>query len=100
MGIGRHNKPVTLFKTPETTPDSDGYFEALVPSAWWAAIEPLAPGTNGTHSITHLVTMRYHPQVGLDTCVFYGTRQLFVRGLQNVSEDDRELRLLCEEVLG
>jgi hypothetical protein len=34
-----------------------------------------------------------------DTRVVFGTRELFVKSLQNVDEQNVELRLLCEEVI-
>jgi hypothetical protein len=42
--------------------------------------------------------MRHHPQVSFNTRIRHEGRQLFVRGIQNVDEDDRYLVLLCEEV--
>jgi head-tail adaptor len=95
------NRPVTLAQSPVTTDDADGFFEPLTPSNWWAAIQPLPPATagDGTRVIASLVTMRYHPQVTVDTRVRYGTRDLFVKGVQNVNEEDREMVLYCEEVI-
>lgn len=110
MRVGRHNKPVTLWRSPQTSGDSDGFLEALSPSTWWAGIEPFAPGEGG-RTVQHVVTMRYHPQVSVDTVVIYldptrrteanltGSRQLFVRGFQNVGEQNAEMRLLAEEVI-
>ncbi len=43
--------------------------------------------------------MRYHPQVTIDTRILFGARQLFVKGVQNVGERNRELRCVCEEVI-
>ena len=96
-GVGRFNKWVTLSRAPQTSPDSNGWDETLVPSGGWASIQPFAPGSFDG-AITSTVTMRWHPQVGLDTKVTFETREFFVRGVQNVNEDDITMVLLCEEI--
>ncbi len=98
MIVGAMNKRVSLWKCPTTTPDDDGFFEELKPPLVWAQIQPFAPGGGEDRTTTHLVTIRYHPQVTVDTRVLYGTRQLFVRGVRNVDEDNVSMELLCEEV--
>jgi head-tail adaptor len=98
LAAGRLNKSVSLSRSPRTSGDSDGFFEALSPATVWAAIQPLSPSPDG-RTISSLVTIRYHDQVGVDTRVLFGTRELFVRSLQNVDEQNVELRLLCEEVI-
>jgi head-tail adaptor len=95
--VGRHNCRVTLWKGPTESNDADGFLEALSPPSWWCAIQPLPPQGDG-RTITSLVSGRYHPQVTVDTIIKYGTRELAVRGVQNVDERNRELRLLCDEV--
>jgi len=100
MRVGRLNKWVTLSRGPQKSPDNDGFFEDLVPPGCWAAIQPLPPGAGDlARTIQHQVTMRYHPQVSLDTRLLYGTRELFVRGFQTIDEDNVEMRLLCEEII-
>lgn len=96
-------KLVALSRSPQHTNDSDGFFESLSPATCWCAIQPLTAGDNA-RSLTHLVTMRWHPQVTMDTRLVYedpikGTRELFVRGFQNIDEQNVELRCLCEEVI-
>lgn len=98
MRAGRLNRWVTLSRSPQTSGDSDGFFEALDPAGVWAGIEPLSPSADG-RTIGHLVTMRFHEQVTMDTRILYGTRELFVKGFQDVNTDGVELRLLCEEVV-
>lgn len=98
MDLGRLNRYVTLSRSPKTSPDSDGFFEALVPALVPVAIEPLAPSGDGRTQL-HLVTLRYHPQVTMDTRIVYGTRELFVKGFMNVNEHGVEMRLLCEEII-
>lgn len=70
------------------------------PSPVWAAIEPSSPGTSITdRAVTHLVTVRYHAGITLDTMLLFGSRRLFVRGVQNLEERGIEMRLLCEEIV-
>jgi len=91
---------VTLSQAPTTSDDSDGFYSPLTPAAVWCSIEPTAPGTSdSTRTQTHFVTMRYHPQVTIDTRILFGSRQLFVKGVQNVGARNRELRCVCEEVI-
>jgi head-tail adaptor len=97
-GVLRHR--VSLANAPTTSGDADGFFEPCDPADVWCAIEPVAPGTSdGTRVQGHYVTMRYHPQITVETRLLFGTRELFVKGLQNIGERNRELRLYCEEVL-
>jgi head-tail adaptor len=98
MRVNHLNKWVTLSRAPQETDDNDGFFEPLNPPGVWAAIEPLAPIGDG-RTVQSLVTLRYHPQVSMDTRILYGTRELFVKGFQNVTERNVELRCLCEEVV-
>jgi head-tail adaptor len=94
------NKRVTLAKSPDETPDSDGFWEALTPEDWWCSIEPLEPSaTDGERTIAYRVVGRYHAQITVDTRIRYGSRDLFVKGVQNVGEANRELQLYCEEVV-
>jgi head-tail adaptor len=96
---GRHRKHVTLSRSPQSSPDSDGFFEALSPPDWWISIEPLDPSvSDGTRILSYRVKGRYRSDVTVDTRIVYGTRELFVKGVQNVSEQNAELVLYCEEV--
>ncbi len=107
MPAGRKNRLVSLARSPQTSGDSDGFFEALSPSTAWCAIQPLDPSSigDGTRLQVHRVTMRYHPQVTVDTRLVYADpvlnrdRELFVKGVQNLGDANRELVLFCEEVV-
>lgn len=101
MQPGKLNRWVTLWRGPITSNDSDGFFEALSPSGAWVSIEPLPPDSIGdaTRMLTHIVTMRFHDQITVDTRILYGERELFVKGVQNVNDANAELRLYCEEVI-
>lgn len=102
MRAGKLNKPVTLGNKPTVTNDADGFYEALSPESVMAAIVP--SGASDERTTTHAVTIRYHPQVSVDTRVLYfdpvknRNRELFVRQVVNVNEQNAELRLLCEEI--
>lgn len=104
MRPGLLDHKVSLSRCPQTTPDSDGFYEDLTPRDVWAAVVPAAPTDDGRR-ITHLVTLRYHPQVTMDTRIVYvdarlgRTREFFVRGVQHVNDRGAELRCLCEEVI-
>lgn len=104
MRAGPLNKWVTLFRNPATESEARG--AALSPPGVWCAIEPLPPGTSDTNrAITHLVRMRFHPDVTIDTEIDYDdgrrnvTRVLFVRGFQEVNEAGDEIALLAEEIV-
>ncbi len=106
MSNGQRNRYVTLARSPNTTPDSDGFFEALQPPDAWVSIEPQgASAEDGTRLQASRVTMRYHPQVTIDTRLVYSDpvllrdRELFVKSVQNVKDANRELVLFCEEVI-
>lgn len=99
MRPGKFDKFVTLSRAPQTPGDSDGFFEALSPATAWVALEPLQPfESDGTRTQGFYVSMRYHDGVTVDTRIVYGSREFYVKGVQNVNEKNRELRLYCEEV--
>lgn len=97
------NRHVRLWRSPQTSGDSDGFFEALTPHHVWAQIQPVAAGESERSSFQQVV-IRFHRQVTMDTRLTYDDlvlgrdRELFVRGVQNVDEANREMRLLCEEI--
>jgi head-tail adaptor len=106
MRAGRMNRLVTLSRAPQTTPDTDGFFETLTPSTAWCAIEPLdVTVSDGTRLQPHRITMRFHAQVTVDTRLVYEDpllrrdREFFVKGVQNLNDANRELVLFCEEVV-
>lgn len=102
MRAGSCNKWVTLDRWPATDTEPRG--TPLSPPGIWAAIEPLTPGGADNRTTTHVVRMRFHPEVTCDTRIQYAdarlgrTRDLFVRGVQTVNEDGDEMVLLAEEV--
>lgn len=100
MNAGKRRHLVTLANAPVTSGDADGFYEPLDPASVFVSIEPAAPGTSDSTRIqAHFVTMPYHPQVTVETRILFGTRELFVKGVQNVEERNRELRCYCEEAV-
>lgn len=98
MRPGRMNHQITLWQGPNVSATASQ--PALTPSTWWARIEPLDPTTSdGTRMQASRVTIRYHPQVTLDTFIRYGSRILLVKGVQNVDDANVEQILFCEEVI-
>ncbi len=102
MGINEHRKYVALARAPQTTNDSDGYWEPLNPANAWCSIQP-AFGQGDGRITEHLIEMRFHAQVTVDTRIVYTDpvlsrdRQFFVRGVQNIDEANDLIRLACEE---
>lgn len=106
MSVSQHNKWVTLSHCPQTDADAAVQnFTPLTPPGVWCAIQP-SYGTDG-RSTEHLVEMRFHPEVTIDTRIVYvdpnrpvdkRTRELFVRGVQNIDEANDLMRLTVEEI--
>lgn len=84
---------VDLDEIPDGTPTT------MVPARVPCAIRPAAPTAFDENKVTHIVEMRYHPQITFNTRITHRDRQLFVRGVQNVNERNEWLVLLCEEVV-
>ena len=78
-------------------------WHTLNPPGVWASIQPLSPSDDG-RSLHHAVTIRFHPEVGVDTRMTYvdpqgRTRYLFVQGIQDIGLQNVELRCVCDEVI-
>lgn len=95
MEVGLLQKRISLYES-RREPDGDPIGDPLSPPQVWAQIEN--QGLTEERTTTHLVTIRYHPQVTIDTVLVFNDRNLFVRSVQNVNEDNVEMRLLCEEI--
>lgn len=94
---------------PSRSADGDGgyteTFAAASPATSWCRIEPATPsnierlvGSTVEGKVTHLVTLPYHSGVTLRSRLTHESRYLFVRGIQNIDELDRQMMLACEEV--
>lgn len=79
-------------------PIEDGTPVVFAPDTVYAAVQPAAPSAFDEQKTTHIVTIRYHPQVTFNTRITHAGRHLYVRGIQNTDERNIELVLLCEEV--
>ncbi len=104
-GVGRYNKWVSLWQSPQVTDDADGFFEPLDPEGAWCSIRPTLSADGRTTSM--VIEMRHHPQVTVDTRIIYEdpdkpfgkrTREIFVKGVQNIDEMNDTLVLVCEEI--
>jgi len=102
MRAGPLRTLVALSRSPKHPDDDDGFFEPLSPPRMWAAIQPQGPMAD-SRNLSHLVTMRYHPGVTMDTRIVIGNgtaaRELFVRAVQVINDANVEMRLLCEEIV-
>jgi SPP1 family predicted phage head-tail adaptor len=48
---------------------------------------------------THVVTMRYHPQVTTDTQITYQGRTFYVKAVHNPDEKNEETIAVCQELM-
>lgn len=100
MQAGRRRHLVALANAPQTSGDSDGFYSPCTPATAFAAIEPVQPGSaDGTRIQGHYVLLPYQADVTIDTRILWGTRELFVKAVQNVENRNRELRCYCEEAI-
>lgn len=76
----------------------DGTPVVFNPSRMPVAIQPDPPTAFDEQKKGHTVWMRYHPQVTENTRLWHRNRQLAVRGIRNVDEQNQWLELRCEEV--
>ena len=102
---------VTLKNPGDPIPDGHGGFSYtyvdLTPATMYAAVQP-TPARNlerersdtSLATITHLVTMDYHPQVTTETRIWVdGGGALNVTGVRNPDAKGVDLELTCEEVI-
>jgi len=107
IGQMRHR---VVVENPTATADGDGGYSdsyaPVAPSPVWASIEPATAGVIEQQvgnqveaAITHVVTMRWHAGVTTRTRLTFGSRRLFVRGLQKIHEVGEWLVCSCEEFI-
>ena len=110
VAAGRRRHLVTLEDPGPPVADGDGGWAEswlpLDPSPVWAAITPatardLERISAGTIIATasHVVILRYHPGVTTQTRITHEGRIFQVTGIANPEERDRELVLVCVEVV-
>jgi SPP1 family predicted phage head-tail adaptor len=121
VNVGTLRHSVTLERPGAAVPDADGGFTqtwtALTPATVWAEIKPatarelervVASAVQSTAS--HLVTIRYHPEVTTETRITKGrrnangslasgSREFHIQGVQNPDERNIALVLVCTEVV-
>jgi|TARA_R110000796_G_C14477820_1_gene426338 SPP1 family predicted phage head-tail adaptor len=101
--IGKMRYRVKVENATNTRDAGGGLSQAYtVASFVYANIKPTS--ANSTYrqgivleKVTHEVTMRYMTNISTNSRVSYGSRNFNVRGIVNVDERDRFLKLLCEE---
>jgi SPP1 family predicted phage head-tail adaptor len=107
---GQRRHRLTLEAPGAPVPDgAGGYVETfapLTPADVWGRVEPLAAGdvervTGSTveATVTHLITVPFHPQITVQTRVTYHGRLFLVQSVRNLDERNITLELTCEEVL-
>jgi SPP1 family predicted phage head-tail adaptor len=108
--VGALRHPVTLQGPGASVPDGDGGWTSpytnLSPAEAWAEIKPatardlerVAAGTVMS-TASHLVTIRYRPDVTTQTRVVFGARQFSVTGVMNPEEKNEALVMLCVEIV-
>jgi head-tail adaptor len=110
MNVGGLRHWVTLTGPGVMTPDGQGgYTIARTPleparvkaEIRQATVRELERVTAGAvvSSATHIVTMRFHPQVTMQTEIAFENTALSVTGINDVEKRHRELILTCEEVV-
>lgn len=121
MDVGSLRHRVTL-ENPTRIPDGEGgyieFWESLTPEAAQVSIRPatardlerLTADATIVATASHVVHVRYHPQVSTKTrltkgpraangTLGEGAREFAVSGVANPEERNRELVLICEERL-
>lgn len=100
----RLNKPITIMHIADDT--NDCFEKIKIPKVYctsWAEILDKGARTvkqlNTTHpEITHLLTIRYRPDITEDMWVDYKGRKLDIETIINPMEANKELKLHCKEV--
>jgi SPP1 family predicted phage head-tail adaptor len=97
---------VTVQNPTRTATASGGYTESWTsaePMTAWVHVAPVAGVTEGVSAqveraaITHEVTARYHSGITQRSRLAFGSRYLYVRGIQNLDERNQVMVLACEE---
>lgn len=110
MDVGTLRHLVTLEGPGPAVPDGDGGFtrawSPLSPSQMWASIMPATArdlerlvANTVQSTASHVITMRFHPQVNTQTRIVFGARTFQVNGVQNPEEKNVELRIAATEVV-
>lgn len=101
-----HLRHRVALQRPTRTPTTEGFAETWdsYASSVAAAVEPATPSrverqvaATVQTPISHIVTIRYRSGVLAKDRVLFGTRPLYIMGMQNPEERNRWLVLACEE---
>lgn len=95
------------FESPATTKDS---FGEVAEAPWalettlWGSIEPLIgrellQAQQVQAAVTHRVRVRYDSTIGPDMRIAYGSRSFEILAVMNPEERNRELEIMCKELL-
>lgn len=102
-GARRHQ--VALQSITGRTASGDGYIDTWATYATvWASVVPATASATERRTaetqqvpITHMVEIDYLSTVKAKHRVLFGTRPLYIRGIQNEEERNKTLALSCEE---
>jgi SPP1 family predicted phage head-tail adaptor len=108
MNIGRMNKQIDIERNTAAIPSTSGGSDSWVVflGNLWAAIWPLkgdeAVMAMQTQAVvSHRVRMRYREGILPSMRVRYGSRYFnIVAAPININEENKEIELLCQEVIG
>jgi head-tail adaptor len=108
--IGDQRHLVTL-EGVQHVPDGDGgtteTWVPLTPPTAWAMIEPgkrrdveAVTGSAAIQAVaTHVITLDYHPQLTVESRLWYNAREFQIRAIANSNEQNVQQILVCTEVL-
>ena len=106
LRAGRLNRFVKLYRRPTDVADTGPFDHPLSPLNDWVSLQPLEPSfSDDTRTQLVRVTMRYRPDVDIDTHIYYsdqekGRDRLFlVKGVQNVDDASVQMVMFCEELI-
>ena len=101
--IGKMRYRVKVERATNTRDAGGGISQAFNPVTFiYANIKPTSATSSYRQGmvqekVTHEVTIRYMTNIDTNSLITVGTRKFNIRGIVNVDERDRFLKLLCEE---
>lgn len=110
LAIGNYRHLVSLANPGALVPDGDGGwtegYAPLAPPTMWAHIDPATAADMETNTAgtvismsTHIIRMAFHPGVTTKTRITWGEHVYEVTGTRNPELRERELVLVCEEIV-
>jgi len=101
--IGKMRYRVKVERSTNTRDAGGGISQAFSPTTTiYANIMPKSANSSYRQGmvqekVTHEVTLRYMENIDTNSIIVFGSRRFNVRGIINVDERDRFLKLQCEE---